>query len=228
MPKESLNTCHILAILNWKVYMYPSRYSNPNKRYAIRTIICTTIALCLALTPVPAFSIDAIAGLNVSVTPTVDEQSLLDSLNKERVKNGMAALKSDPKLQLMARTYSREMISESFFGHVSPVSGDVYKRFSNTDIRKDWIFAGENLAISPTVEIAHEILMESPKHKANILEPKYTHIGIGIVDGPNGKVIVQEFATYPQEMQPIAVLQTANELLILAVGWIANVVPISI
>jgi uncharacterized protein YkwD len=61
--------------------------------------------------------------------------------------------------------------------------------------------------------------MGSPKHKDNLLDPRYTDVGIGIVKGPTGKIVVQEFASYPQELQPAAVLQTANELLVFVAGW---------
>jgi uncharacterized protein YkwD len=208
--------------------MYPSRHSGLKIRPAIRLIICAILAISLTIIPIPTFSLNAIAGLNTTINPSTDELLALDSLNKARVKNGMASLKNDPRLSLMARSYGREMLSENFFGHVSPVSGDVFSRFTKADIRKDWLFAGENLAFAPSVKIAHQSLMESPKHKANILDTRYTHVGIGVIDGPNGKMIVQEFSTYPQEMQPVAVLQTANELLIIAAGWIASVLPISI
>jgi uncharacterized protein YkwD len=208
--------------------MFPSRRPKLKIRLTTRLTVCAILAISLTIIPLPTFSLNAIAGLNITVDSSVDELTVLDSLNKARVKNGMASLKSDPRLSLMARDYGQEMISKNFFGHVSPVSGDVYNRFTKANIRKDGLFAGENLAMAPSVEIAHNNLMESPKHKANILEPRYTHVGIGVIDGPNGKVIVQEFSTYPQEMQPVAVLQTANELLIIAAGWIASVVPISI
>ncbi len=54
--------------------------------------------------------------------------------------------------------------------------------------------AGENLAGAPTVERAHTSLMNSSGHRANILNPRYTHVGIGIVDGgPYGKMFTQMF-----------------------------------
>ena len=56
------------------------------------------------------------------------------------------------------------------------------------------LMAGENLAGAPTVERAHSGLMNSPGHRANILNPNFTHVGIGIVDGgPYGKMYTQTF-----------------------------------
>lgn len=191
-------------------------------------IVCAVVAVCMALTPIPSLSAKELSIGTNEVPLTHDEQKLLEMLNDERINNGMAALEVDSKLQAMARDYSQEMIVNSFFAHESPVSGNLYDRFSNSNVRSDWQLAGENLATSPTIDGAHTGLMSSPKHCANILEPKYTHVGIGIIKGSCGKVIVQEFATYPREMQPMAVLQSANEYLLLIAGWIASVMPISI
>jgi uncharacterized protein YkwD len=178
---------------------------------------------CLAIAPIPSLSAkeltDTITSQFYKASPTAEEQQLLDLVNKERLKNGMAALRTDPKLLQMARDYGHEMAKNEFFGHISPVSGNLFNRFSKSDVRKDWQLAGENLAISATVENAHTGLMGSPKHRENLLDPRYTDVGIGVVKGPTGKMVVQEFAAYPPEMQPAAVLQTANELLILITGW---------
>jgi uncharacterized protein YkwD len=54
--------------------------------------------------------------------------------------------------------------------------------------------AGENLALAQTVEIAHVNLMNSPGHRANILNPSFGRVGIGILDGGfYGLMISQEF-----------------------------------
>jgi uncharacterized protein YkwD len=56
-------------------------------------------------------------------------------------------------------------------------------------------YAGENLAGAPTVERAHTGLMNSQGHRANILNPNYTRIGVGVIDGGRyGKMFTQHFA----------------------------------
>ncbi len=45
--------------------------------------------------------------------------------------------------------------------------------------------AGENIALAPTLDIAHSGLMHSPGHRANILRPEFGRLGSGIVDGGN-------------------------------------------
>ena len=54
--------------------------------------------------------------------------------------------------------------------------------------------AGENLALAPTLQLAHTGLMNSPGHRANILRPEFGRLGIGIMDGGfRGIMVSQEF-----------------------------------
>jgi uncharacterized protein YkwD len=54
--------------------------------------------------------------------------------------------------------------------------------------------AGENLALAPSLQIAHTGLMNSPGHRANILRPQFGRVGIGILDGGRrGLMVTQNF-----------------------------------
>jgi uncharacterized protein YkwD len=62
------------------------------------------------------------------------------------------------------------------------------------DARINYSAAGENLALAPTTEFAHDGLMNSPGHRANILNGQFRRVGIGVMDGGiYGKMFVQEF-----------------------------------
>lgn len=166
---------------------------SPKIRPAVLILAAVTILFTLIL-PVCVTAQD---GISLSV----DEQYMLRLLNEERNINGLPSLEIDPKLELMARQYSREMITYGFFSHTSPVSGELLNRITKVSIPDGWTLAGENLAGAPTVEAAFQGLMESPSHKANILEPKYTRVGIGVIDGgPYGKIFTQEFIAYPEDI----------------------------
>jgi len=78
------------------------------------------------------------------------------------------------------------------FGHVSPDGEDVGDRLEKDGIK--YAIAGENLALAPTVTTAQNGLMNSEGHRANILEPKFKKVGIGVIDnGVYGKMFVQVF-----------------------------------
>jgi uncharacterized protein YkwD len=64
-----------------------------------------------------------------------------------------------------------------------------------TDGNVSFWLAGENIALAPSYELAEIGFMNSPKHRDNILDPKYGRIGIGIIDlGIYGKMVTQNFA----------------------------------
>lgn len=127
---------------------------------------------------------------------SADELKMLDLINQERQKAGVAKLTMDPELVKIARLKSQDMIDKNYFDHTSPTYGDPFTMMKNYGIR--FTYAGENLAGNQSVEAAHQALMNSPGHRANILNPNYSHMGIGIIKGgPYGAMFTQEFIKKP-------------------------------
>jgi uncharacterized YkwD family protein len=121
-----------------------------------------------------------------------DEQKMLEMVNAERKKAGVEPLKIDMSLVEISRKKSMDMIDKKYFGHTSPTYGTPFDALKNNGI--SYRYAGENIAGASTVEQAHKALMQSPGHRANILNPNFNFIGIGIVDGgPYGKMYTQTF-----------------------------------
>lgn len=123
---------------------------------------------------------------------TQDEQAMLNLINKERAAAGLQPLTMDAQLTQIARDKGQDMIDNNYFGHQSPTYGSPFDQMKSNGVT--YRYAGENLAGAPDVNTAHTNLMNSPGHKANILKPEYTEVGIGVVEGgPYGKMYVQEF-----------------------------------
>lgn len=123
---------------------------------------------------------------------TAEEQQMVNLVNAERVKAGLQPLQVDMTLVRLARMKSQDMIDKNYFAHQSPTYGSPFDMMRNYGV--SFRYAGENLAGNQTVERAHAALMNSPGHRANILNPNFTHIGIGIVaGGPYGKMFTQMF-----------------------------------
>ncbi|TYP46576.1 CAP domain-containing protein [Thermosediminibacter litoriperuensis] len=123
---------------------------------------------------------------------TADEQEMLNLVNAERKKAGLKPLEIDMRLVDLSRKKSKDMIENNYFGHTSPTYGTPFQALKAAGV--SYRYAGENIAGAPTVKRAHEGLMNSPGHRANILNPNYNRIGIGIVDGgPYGKMFTQTF-----------------------------------
>jgi uncharacterized protein YkwD len=120
------------------------------------------------------------------------EAEMLELVNKARIKEGLKPLKADPELTLVARAQSQDMFVRGYFAHVNPDGKDPFERMKAANIT--FRAAGENLALAQTLPIAHTNLMNSPGHRANILNPSFGRVGIGIMDGGYyGLMISQEF-----------------------------------
>jgi uncharacterized protein YkwD len=120
------------------------------------------------------------------------EAQMLVLVNQERTKRGISPVKADPQMTMVARAHSRDMFARGYFSHYTPEKKDPFDRMKKAGIK--FLTAGENLALGRTLKICHEGLMNSPGHKANILNPAYGRLGIGIMDGGiYGLMISQEF-----------------------------------
>lgn len=130
---------------------------------------------------------------NNGVIAPQSEAAMLDLLNKERVKQGLNPLTADTALREVGRTHARDMLARGYFSHYSPEGTDPFDRIETAGIR--YLTAGENLAFAPTVELAHVGLMNSPKHRDNILYPEFGKVGIGVIDSKlYGQMFVQVFS----------------------------------
>jgi uncharacterized protein YkwD len=120
------------------------------------------------------------------------EARMLQLINKEREAKGILPLSADPELTEVARAHSRDMFARGYFSHSTPDGADPFDRIRGANVR--YLIAGENIALAPTLPLAHEGLMKSPGHRANILRPAFGRVGIGIVDGgQRGEMVTQNF-----------------------------------
>jgi uncharacterized protein YkwD len=125
-------------------------------------------------------------------TDAAMEKDMLQLINTERIKYGLKALLADTQLTTAARMHSADMFTRGYFSHNTPEGINPFQRLHKLNIR--YLYAGENLAMAPTLLKAHEGLMRSPGHRANILNTSYGKVGIGILDGGiHGLMITQEF-----------------------------------
>lgn len=137
--------------------------------------------------------------LNVNPKPnqlTIDaagEELMVALVNEERVKAGFLPLRVDDRLVTVARDHSLDMFRRRYFSHVSPEGQNINYRARQQQVV--YTLIGENLAYAPDVETAYTGFMNSDAHRRNILDPTFTRIGIGIIDGDvYGKLFTQVFA----------------------------------
>ncbi|MFJ6211498.1 CAP domain-containing protein [Lysinibacillus sp. NPDC092081] len=112
------------------------------------------------------------------------EQEVVKLTNAERTKAGLAPFKTDDQLMAAAREKSQDMQSKNYFSHTSPTFGSPFDRMKALGIT--YKSAGENIAQGQrTPQEVVQAWMDSPGHRANILNEKFTHIGVGYVKSGN-------------------------------------------
>ena len=120
------------------------------------------------------------------------EIQMLNLVNEERAKAGLKPLRADPEMARVARNHSQDMFKRGYFAHENPDGQDPFDRMRAANVK--FRAAGENLALAQTLELAHTNLMNSPGHRANILNPSFGRLGIGVLDGGYyGLMVSQEF-----------------------------------
>ncbi len=127
--------------------------------------------------------------------PVIDQEAemeMLRLLNAERTQRGLPELVMDETLREVARQHSVDMFQRGYFGHVDPEGTTPFDRMLAGGV--SFLIAGENLAIAPTVNIAHKGLMDSPGHRENILRSQFLRVGIGAARGGSyGTMFTQKF-----------------------------------
>lgn len=121
-------------------------------------------------------------------------EEVMRLVNQERAANGLGAVARSATLEREAAQYACEMVQYDFFDHVNPVTGSTLG-----DRTKDFGYSfrvvGENLAAGQkTAQQAFTDWMNSPGHRKNILDPRFTELGVSVkLGGQYGIYWVQEF-----------------------------------
>ena len=111
-------------------------------------------------------------------------KELLNLVNKARAENGLSALTLNSNLSAVAQKKAEDMKNNNYFSHTSPTYGSPFDMIKNAGI--NYKMAGENIAKGQkTAETVFNAWMNSSGHRANILNSRFTQMGIGVTDGSN-------------------------------------------
>jgi uncharacterized protein YkwD len=129
------------------------------------------------------------------------EGLVFEMTNRIRRAKGLAPLSKDDELRNVARAYSNDMLVRRFFEHTTPDGVSFHERIT-INYQHRVSFTGENIWSAwgyipgNAQKLAQEIVddwMSSPGHRDNMLDPDFTHIGVG-VSARNGTIrATQEF-----------------------------------
>lgn len=121
------------------------------------------------------------------------ENQMLLLLNDDRTEKGLHPLYIDTALVWAARLHAADMLRRGYFAHDTPEGINPFQRLKQLNIH--YRVAGENLAKAATVIAAYRALMQSPGHRANMMNPAFRKVGIGVQDaGTRGVMVAQEFS----------------------------------
>jgi uncharacterized protein YkwD len=119
------------------------------------------------------------------------EERMVELINVERDARGIPPLELHPRLSQVAREYSGRMAASGRVDH--ELEGSMEERIR--EALPDTCRFGENISKNTSVDYALSDLMTSKGHRANLLDPRFSLIGIGIVRGDGGYLyITQEFS----------------------------------
>lgn len=133
---------------------------------------------------------------------TADENSLFNLINENRAAQGLAPLKLDMGLVTVARAHSKDMCDRHYFDHYAPSPGPVSpmdRYLAYLGKRPNYAMVGENIYYrsmtdqpGDSAKQAENAFMNSPGHRENILQPKFTKVGVGFYRTQDGKYWVTQ------------------------------------
>jgi uncharacterized protein YkwD len=127
--------------------------------------------------------------------------TILAQVNASRAAAGLRPLALASDLSSVAYAWSRHMAATTVLAHNPDLTGQV----------DDWQVVGENVGYGPTVTDVETAFMNSPRHRANILEPRFTQIGLGVVVDAQGTSWITQVFRKPMSTATAAATTTTKQ-----------------
>lgn len=122
-----------------------------------------------------------VAGGPASAGTVEDERRFVTLINEYRATEGLPALELDRELQAASREWSRQMAADNELAHAPDIS---------VGVTSPWVAIGENVGVNPVqdVPMLFEAFKASPLHDANLVDPRFTNVGVGVVYDSTGQL----------------------------------------
>lgn len=172
-------------------------HNTANFQTKLESVFAESPIVGIKPTPSKNYEKDETIDLKFSTnTMLIDEEAeklIFNKINEERKAVGIKPLTFDVLIRNVARSHSRDMLANGYFSHAS-LNGEVlFDRFVNANV--NFTVGAENIAIAPTADLIHIGLMNSEKHKKNILDPSFSRVGVGVMSaGKYGLMVTEDFA----------------------------------
>jgi uncharacterized protein YkwD len=166
-------------------------------------VLAATAVIAVAAVPGPALAAEA--PKRTSLTKL--ETAILERIDTIRVAHGLSPLTADNRLKEAASEHSVQMLSLGYFAHASADGAQFWQRFARYYRLSGFRYwsVGENMIWrSATLDASEaiKVWMASPRHRANILQPRWREVGVaaihetsapGVFGGHSVTVIIPDF-----------------------------------
>jgi hypothetical protein len=164
----------------------------------VKTTRANTVFLVVSLIGFVLCSITGTA--SAGGDPAADEAQFVALVNQARAAVGVAPLKVDAELTALARAHTQEMANAGTIFHANPISAGV---------TAPWLKLGENVGTGPSVAPVMTAFINSPGHYANIVDPLFNYIGVGVIWVGNQMFTTHRFMQVEGAVPPPAPPPTA-------------------
>jgi len=184
-------------MLAWlKKYLIP--YAGNDYRPHVLRFKAVAVVCVLVLVAEAVFIVGESFVPNSKLLGLVAANVLTDETNGARAADSLSTLHTNALLEVAAQEKANDMVKNGYFAHTSPAGITPWYWFEN--VGYNFAYAGENLAVNFTdsQEVTNAWL-NSPLHRANILNTNFTDIGIataeGMFEGRSATYVVELFGT---------------------------------
>ncbi len=152
-----------------------SRRPAPRRMTAVVAALAVGIGMVTGLAAAPA--------AQASSSEITVERQFVANVNRERWRRGRHTLGTRTDLTWVARSWARSMARSGRLEHNPRLTREV----------RGWRYLGENVGVGGSQWTLHQALMASRPHRANILDSRYTQVGVGVAYGRGRVWVVQVF-----------------------------------
>lgn len=154
-------------------------------------VVLAVVALVASFVIAPS-SGAAQAPTAVAATPV--EADFVASVNQERAARGLDPLTVDGVMTAAARDWAEEMAHHEHLHHAPDIT---------TGAPSGWLKVGENIGRGRSVDSLMDAFMASPAHAANLLDPAFTRVGVGVASDDDGRLYTtHRFAATRTDVAP--------------------------
>ena len=138
----------------------------------MRRLVVLVVALFVV-----SFGLVVAPPASAQTDPVAAESEFVAKINALRASKGLRQLDVHPELRALGRSWAGEMAEVDRISHNPDLANAV---------KADWQKLGENVGVGMTVDKLHQAFIDSPTHYKNLVDPAWTHLGVGVVLGRDG------------------------------------------